>query len=124
MMYRVFFALSLLFPAFAARAFEHPGGAEKGIVPCVDACDFKDFIALLKNAIDFGIYVAPMIAAIIFAYGGFLYMTAGSNQGQTEKAKEVFRLTLIGLVFVFGAWLIVNTVLSTLTTSDFSILGG
>ena len=51
-----------------------------GLVPCGGAgetsCNFDMFIVLAKNVIDFLIFVLAMpLAAILFAYAGFLLLT-------------------------------------------------
>ncbi len=71
---------------------------------------------LINNVLDFVLKkLALPIAAIMFAYAGFLLVTAGGEAAHARtKAKEIFMNVAIGLVFVAGAWLIVKTLLSIL----------
>lgn len=58
----------------------------------------------------FGISGAILLAT--FVYGGVLYLTAGSS-GNVSKAKDMIKNALIGMVLVFGAGLLVQTVYDT-----------
>jgi hypothetical protein len=55
----------------------------------------------------------------MFAYAGFLYVTAAARTENLQKAKSVFTSVLVGFVLVLGAVLIVDVVLSVLTEKDF-----
>lgn len=93
-------------------------GQDGGLVPCGKAngapCDWNGLMALINGLISFILFdLAIPIAAIMFAYAGFLMVTAGGGEGKT-KAKAIFANTLIGLIFAVAAWLIVNTLLSIL----------
>ncbi len=39
-------------------------------------------------------------------YAGFLYMTAGGNEENTQKAKDMLRNAIIGLIIILSAWAI------------------
>ena len=60
----------------------------QGLVPCdggATPCDFAALLTLISNVLDFMIYsVATPIAAIMFAYAGFLYLTAQDNEGKVK----------------------------------------
>ena len=93
------------------------------IVPdCNADCGFNDLITLIKNIVDFLILITAPIAAIMFCYAGFLYVTAGGDTGQIGKAHKVFWTVLVGFLIVLSAWLIVKA-LSVLLASGFSLLG-
>lgn len=89
-----------------------PGGPS-GLVPCTDNCAFKDLFTLVNTVINFIlVYLAVPIAAIMFAYAGFLLVFSGGESSKRTKAKDIFINVALGLVFVAAAWLIVHTVLS------------
>jgi len=105
----MFFMLAL--PAISVAA---------GLVPCGGAnespCNFNQLMALINKVIHFILYdmVIP-IAAIMFAYAGFLLVTAGGEAaGARTKAKSIFTNTVIGLVLAVAAFLIIRTILSIL----------
>ncbi len=93
-----------------------------GIVPCqnlvdrngvtVDPCNFPAFIKLIQNVMNFLIFdLALPLAALIFAYAGFLYLTSGANEHNRSKAKGIFWKVLVGFIIALSAWLIVKAVM-------------
>ncbi len=91
-----------------------------GLVPCGGAgenpCNFNQLMAMINRVIKFILYdmVIP-IAAIMFAYAGFLMVTAGEEtSGARTKAKNIFTNTVLGLIFAVGAFIIIRTILSIL----------
>ena len=94
----------------------------KGLVPDCDnqtpatMCDFNKFMELINKVISFILfYLAVPVAAVMFAYAGFLLVTAGESVAEARtKAREIFLNTLYGLVLAAGAWLIVRTLLHIL----------
>lgn len=115
---KVFTALAILvlfsFSFFPIISFAAPAA---GIVPTSCSgpdCGFNNLLELAKNVMDFLMTVSIPLAAIVFAYAGFLFMTAAGNEGQVSKAKEIFTKVLIGFIFVLCAWLIVWAITSAL----------
>lgn len=100
-----------------------------GLVPCgkgtSTACTFGDFLKLINNILDFILkkMVIP-IAAIMFAYAGFLMVTAGGEAAHArQEAKEIAFNTVLGLIFAVAAVLIVKTILSILGYTDATWVG-
>lgn len=96
-----------------------------GLVPCVNGCTICDFFKLISNVINFLTeYVAMPVAVIILIYGGFKILTsAGSEQKVTEGKTAIYR-AIWGLVIVFAAWLIVDTIIKWFVDPEFlKILG-
>jgi len=83
-------------------------------------CQFYDLLQLVNNLIAFMVYLAAAVATIMFAYAGFLYVTASANPQNLEKAKNIFTKVLSGFVIILVAWLIIDIILSTLTGEGFS----
>ena len=95
--------------------------AYAGLIPCGDKggtdCTFKDLFALVANVISFLLFkLAVPLAAIAFAWAGVLLLTDGGNEGKRKKAKEIIQYAVFGLAIALAAWLIVNTIFTTLTT--------
>ena len=99
--------------------------AERGLVPCgtltdadsgkiANPCKFSDFLILANRIINLAILISAALAAIAFAYAGFLYTTAAGSMEQIKKAHEVFKNVAIGFIIVLSAWLIVYTIVQTL----------
>src|SRR3989338_2242834 len=90
----------------------------QGLVPECPAggCGWNEFMALINKVINFILfYMAVPIAAIMFAYAGFLLVTAGGEAaGARTKAKSIFTNAAIGLILAVAAWLIIKTILAIL----------
>ena len=61
---------------------------------------------------NFAIYFIGAIAIAALVYAGYLYITAGVSEENVDKAKKIVIYVVIGIVLVFMAYAIVNTVLS------------
>lgn len=82
-----------------------PGG-------CKSICDIA---ALAQNLLDIGIFLAVFLSAILFAWAGWKYLTAGGNPSEISQAKHLFLNVAVGLILILAAWLIVDTLIRTLT---------
>jgi hypothetical protein len=87
-----------------------------GIVICKSAsCGFTDLMKLINRVINYALFVLFIpIAAILFAYAGFMMLTSGGEVGKKKKALSVFWNVGLGLVIALASWLIINTLLSIL----------
>lgn len=84
-----------------------------GLVPCTENCGFSDVFKLINNVIHFILFdMAIPIAAIMFAYAGFLLITSGGETSKRTKAKKIFTNVAIGLIIAVAAFLIIKTILS------------
>ncbi len=90
-----------------------------GLIPCdniATKCNFSQFMNLINTIIHFLLFdLSIPVAAVMFAYAGFLMITAGGEAAQARtKAKNIFTNAAIGLVIMATAWLIVKTILLAL----------
>lgn len=74
----------------------------------VDLAGFIWRVAL--NVIDIGLAIAGYIAFGFILYGGFQFLTGGSNPSQIEKARKTILNAVIGLVIALSAVTIVNLI--------------
>ncbi|OGI63924.1 hypothetical protein A2914_02290 [Candidatus Nomurabacteria bacterium RIFCSPLOWO2_01_FULL_41_21] len=109
--------------------------AQDGLVPCgtekygkgevVDGqnveyqiknpCGFNHIFELISKVINFLLVVIALpIAAIMFAYAGFLFMFSGVQPEQRSKAKKIFGNVALGFILALAAWLIIHTILTLL----------
>ena len=99
------------------------GHSSGGIVPCTGTaehpCDFCSLIKLADNIIDFLIGLLAVLAAIMFAYAGFLMVTASGDEGKLSQAKGTFRNVTINIIITLAAWLIVDTIMKLLLKEEF-----
>ncbi|MDD3693794.1 MAG: pilin [Candidatus Pacebacteria bacterium] len=80
-------------------------------------CGFSDLIGLLDRIIQFIFILAIPIAALVFAYAGFLYLTSGGNTDKHKKAVKAMTTVVKGILVVMVAWLAVKTILVSLGAS-------
>jgi len=87
-----------------------------GLVPCGEEgnpCQFCHFFVLINNIIEFVMFkLVPVIAVVMLIVGGIMFFFAGAKPDVLTRAKGIITSVVIGLVVIFCAWLIVNTVLT------------
>lgn len=122
----VFVAIAMLFlvPVAALYAQGNVGNspAPSQIVPtsCSGAdCDLCDLVQLAQNILNFAIYLSVFVAALLFAYAGIRYVSAGGNPSTISQAHSIFANVFIGLLIILAAWLVVDTLMKTLTGGTF-----
>lgn len=88
-------------------------GKETSTMPT--PCDFNFFMQLINNIIRFLLFtIATPLIALIIVYTGYLYITASGNKGVSEKVRHILFNAVIGYIIALAAWLIVNTIISSL----------
>lgn len=87
-------------------AIDSPGG-EKGALS-----KFIWHIAL--NVIEIALYIVGYIAVFFVLYGGFQFLTGGSNPSQIEKARKTILNAVVGLVISISAVILVNLIFGIL----------
>ncbi len=91
-----------------------------GIVPCGGTgqtmCRACDFIAMAQKIMEWFVLVSASIVALMFAFGGMKMVMSAGNTGEVSKGKEMMTNSIIGFIILLAAWLIVNTVLLTVTS--------
>ncbi len=123
---RIFFILAFLlsFNPLAAFAVDSPssllGGGGSGLVPIpgIDGSFYRacDLLTLAQNVINFGIAFSVIVATLMFAYAGILYVTSASGGAeQVKKAHKVLINVFVGLCVALTAWLLIDITFSVLT---------
>lgn len=87
---------------------------EKG--GCKSVCDIA---TVAQNVLNAGIYIAVFLSAMLFAYAGFLYLTSVGNPSGVTSAKNIFINVAIGLVIILAGWIVVDTLMKTMTGASF-----
>ncbi len=77
-------------------------------------CGWQDLVLMGQNIIQDAVVFVGMAAVVSIAYAGYLYATAGGNDGQIKKAHQVFEKVIWGIFLTLGAWLIVYSILDWL----------
>ena len=70
---------------------------------------------IVLNIIEIALRIVGFIAFFFIVYGGFQFLTGGSNPAQIEKARKTILNAVIGLVISLGAVAIINLVFGILT---------
>lgn len=73
-------------------------------------CTFQDLIDFIYRIVHFAVVVlAPLAVVVVIVYGAFLIMVSGPNPSLLIKGKAAIGDAVLGLLIVWGAWAIVNT---------------
>lgn len=71
----------------------------------------KEFVVgLAINILDMLLGVANYVAVIMVMYGGFLYLTAGSNEQQVGKGKKVVTNAAIGVAIMTASSAVIGVI--------------
>lgn len=111
--------ITLLFIVYSLMFAVSPLTAMARIVPeCNGPCGLCDFFLLIKNIFNFiAFQLAPPVAGLMFLLAGVLFLTAGGSEERVSQAKKIFVNVIIGLLFVYVSWLIVNTLINVIGKS-------
>lgn len=91
-----------------------------GLVPCDGPkCTICDIAELGQNIINYMVMIAASVAALLFAYAGILYITAGGDSGKISSAHQIFFNVFVGFMLILAAWLIVNLIMMGLLKEDY-----
>lgn len=81
-------------------------------------CTFVSLITMINEIIKYLIMIAMPLAAISFAYAGWLYLSAGDDTGKVTKARTIFTDVGIGLIIVLSGWLVFHLIQTTFLNTD------
>ena len=85
--------------------------------------DINIFVELGINIAKFIFAIIGTVAFVMFVYGGFRMILSFGNPDEFKKGKEALVAAVIGMIIAFGAYLIVNFILSTLQVGqDFRVV--
>lgn len=93
-------------------------GGQCGIIsPDGTQIDLKGFIwRIVLNVIGMALTVVGYIAFFFIIFGGFQFLTGGSNPGQIEKARKTLFNAVIGLIISLSAVAVVNLIFNLVGT--------
>lgn len=88
----------------------------EGLVPCGTTdcpCEFCDFFVMLNRIVKFVMFaLVPAVAVLMLIVGGIMFFFGGAKPDTLIRAKGIITSVIIGLVIIFCAWVVVNTVLN------------
>ncbi len=106
---------ALPFVAFAA-APAAPAvdlGIEYGAQTGLGGRDPREIVA---QVINIALSLLGIVAVVIIIAGGFLWMTAGGNEENVDKARKMIFAGIIGLAIILSAYAIAKWVIERLVT--------
>lgn len=74
----------------------------------------KTLPQLIGQIINIVLTLLGMVFLILVLYAGFLWMTASGDSKQVDKAKDIIRQAIIGLIVIVAGFAISNFVLGNL----------
>lgn len=103
--------------------------AAQGLVPCgqtpANPCQLCHFFQLAHNILEFILVVlAPILGAFLFAWGGFVWLTAMGAPARVRQGQQIILAAVIGILIVYGAWVFINLLLQVLGAATYSGTGG
>lgn len=110
-----FLFIILIFAPFSQVMAGGSGCPTEGLVPCGTEgcpCELCDFFVMFERIVNFILFeIVPVLAVLMIAIGGFMLLFAHSGGGSemVSRAKKLFTSVAIGLLLIYGAWVIVNT---------------
>lgn len=95
-----------------------------GLVPCgpvslgfSHACTVCDFFVLIDKIIDFiSVDIVPPLALLLIIIGGVMMIISGGSETQYKKGKTIITSAIVGLLIIWGSWIIIDTIMSGLTS--------
>lgn len=107
----------------------------QGLIPCGKSavgpgesievtypCQFCHLLVMLDGIIDFLLFkIIPLIAVLMLVVGGIMFFFASGSPKVYETAKNLISSVIKGLVIIFSAWIIVNTVFMFIGLSEFGL---
>ena len=91
-----------------------PGQVQAQLVPCGPGtakpdCELCDFFVLFDNIVKFVLQkLVPPIAALMLVFGGSMFFAAAGDPAKIGKVKGLLTSVAIGLVIIYGAYLIIS----------------
>ncbi|MCD6148962.1 hypothetical protein J7J18_06350 [bacterium] len=92
-------------------------------------CQFCHFFVMLDAILDFIFQISIVIAALMLSFAGLLYIMSvmeflpGGPQ-TLSQAKSIIGSVFLGLLIIFGAWVIINLFFQIIGVSHWTGLSG
>lgn len=99
---------------------------EVGVSPVEEEIELGggDIRVMIARIINVALGLLGIVALLLILYGGFLWMTAGGEAEQVEKAKRVLINSVIGLAIILSSFAISQFVLNSLVEATIGPGGG
>ena len=91
-----------------ACALQNPGPGISETVNGENCRDISIFVILLLKFSSYLFTIVGALALLFFIYGGFILILSRGATDQVQKGKDIMVAAIIGLVIVFGAYMLVR----------------
>ncbi len=82
-------------------------------------CQICHFFQMINGALNYlFVSIIPYVVILMFVIAGIFFYLGGSMPKYKSQAKEVIKTTIIGLVLIYGSFLIVGVALTLLGVTD------
>ena len=78
--------------------------------------DITDIRLIIARVISAALSLVGSFALLMFVYGGVFWLTSRGETKAIQKGKDTITWAVLGLVIIFSAYVIVNTIISGLTS--------
>ncbi len=104
-----------------------PLTAQAGIVQCgasgQNDCTLCDILVLIKNVVDFITFqLTTIVGGLMIVLAGFFILFGGANPEMVSTGKAMFTNTIIGVIIIYGSFMITNFVLRAIAPGDQSVV--
>ena len=88
-------------------------------------CQLCHAFIMLDGAVDFTlINIVPLLAVLMLVIGGVMFYLGGTKPELVNKGKSLIRGVVIGLLLIYGSYLIIGTLLSIIGATKFEAISG
>lgn len=97
--------------------------AGSGLVPCgsgtgnTSPCTLCHLVQGVDNIIQWGMQVMTYFGIAVIVAMGIVYIVSAGNPAMMTTAKNGIKSSLIGFALMLGAWIIINTIMTTLANN-------
>lgn len=122
----IFLGSLLLFPLFSLAGTYQANGTTVnyvGLVPCGGPgerlCQFCHFFVMFDGIIDFVLFkIVPPLATLMIVFGGIMFFATAESPEKINEAKKLMSSAVLGLVIIYGAWLLISLFFSIIGLSE------
>lgn len=82
----------------------------KGTKVTLEKSDTSVIADMIKGFYNYGIGIAGILAAIMLMAGGIIWLTSAGSSEKVSQAKNLLSGSIIGLVILFGSWIMLRTI--------------
>lgn len=82
----------------------------RGTEVTLEKSDTSIIANMIKGFYNYGIGIAGILAAIMLMAGGIIWLTSAGSSEKVSQAKNLLGGSIIGLVILFGSWIMLRTI--------------